>query len=583
MTRIFSTGEPRKFLERESELLSKLQKFLAELGWGEHAQKVEGLVHGLGEPFLFVVVGEYNAGKSRFINAILGERLLAEGVIPTTDAITVVYFDEGERPAGVRDGVRLVPSQHEYLRDINIVDTPGTNSIIRKHRDTTESYIHRAELVLFVISAVQPFSESERAFLEFIRGRWDRKVVFIVNKTDLIEPGHLPVILDFVEKNTYNLLHFEPLIFTLSAKDALAGKLNADQALLESSGLPKIEDYIFKTLSSDEKILLKLRSPLKSAEHICDELVEALVKQIAALRLEEEKLERLFIQLRDRQAEVKDYFGKYRAEIDRVFFELKGRVHRFIQERLTSIELARTRIMGKNLDDEFRREILQGGSTPLAGLPAIIEEAIDYVTRNNRKQWDFSLTYLRDTLGESRSYVSAWEADFDERRRQMLDSTRQAAEQFQKFDVDAEAQHIRTAAQEGLQRFIVLEGVAVAGGIGLVAILNTMLLDFTGLLFATAIGVMGFYVLPRKRAQAVAEFDRRLDELSSGLRETLTRQLEKAVDHVTEEIEQNVKPLQGLSRQERRQAEERREHVAALIVEVRAMEDDVQRRFGAEA
>src|SRR5690606_10389899 len=143
-------------------------------------------VEGLTAPFLFVVVGEYNAGKSAFINSVLGERLLAEGVIPTTDAITVVYNDENERPRA-SESVRLVPSQHEYLRDINLVDTPGTNSILRKHRDITESYIHRAELVLFVISAVQPFSESERAFLEFIRGRWDRKVVFIINKIDLID------------------------------------------------------------------------------------------------------------------------------------------------------------------------------------------------------------------------------------------------------------------------------------------------------------------------------------------------------------------------------------------------------------
>jgi small GTP-binding protein len=582
MTRIFSEGRPREFLDREAGLLEEFRTFLTELGWGEHAEKVSGLIKGLGEPFTFVVVGEYNAGKSCLINAILGERLLAEGVIPTTERITVVHH-EAETRDPTRDGVRTVPAPHEFLRDVNIIDTPGTNSIIREHRDTTEGYIHRAELVFFVISAVQPFSESERVFLEFIRGRWDRKVVFIVNKCDLVEPEGLVVIRQYVEKNVYSLLHFEPLLFLVSAKEALAAKLDGPDAVrLHKSGLPALEEYLFKTLSSDEKILLKLRSPLKAAEHIADEVRDSLQDQIAGLRQEEEKLERLFVQIRERQAEVKEYFGKYRAEIDRIFAELRSRVHRFVQKHLTSVELVRLRILGKSLDDEFKREVLSAAQGPLGGLPAVIEESIDYVTRNNRKQWDFCLGYVRETLGESRHLGGAWETDFEARRREILETTRQAAENFQRFDVDAEAQHIRDAASAGVQQLLIFEGAAVASGIGLVALLHGALLDLTGLTFAAALGVYGLYVLPRKRAQAIEQFDQRLAGLAEGFKQTLTRQLEKAVDHVSDEIEQNIRPLQGLCRQERRQAEERRERAGGLLGQVGRLEADLDREFGAE-
>jgi small GTP-binding protein len=583
MTRIFSEGPPRAFLDRESSLLGEFRAFLGDLGWSDQAENVAALIHGLGQPFTFVVVGEYNAGKSCFINAILGARLLAEGVIPTTECITVVVH-EGEERTPARDGVKVVSAPHEFLRDINIIDTPGTNSIIREHRETTESYIHRAELVFFVISAVQPFSESERVFLEFIRGRWDRKVVFVLNKCDLVDSDGLAVVRQYVEKNVYALLHFEPLLFLVSAKEGLLAKLDgADADRLQRSGLPAVEEYLFKTLSSDEKILLKLRGPLKAAERLGEEVREALKTQIDRLRQEEEKLERLFVQLHERQSELKDYFAKYRAEIDRTFAELCTKVHRFVQKHLTSVELVRLRVLGRSLDDEFKREVLSGPSGPLAGLPAIIDESIDYVTRNNRKQWDFCLGYVRETLGAARALGTSWEADFEAKRNQALEATRQAAERFQRFDVDAEAQHIREAASAGVQQLLIFEGVAVASGIGLVALLHGALLDFTGLSFAAAIGVYGLYVLPRKRQKAIEEFDRRLLTLAEGFKEALTRQLEKSIDHVTEEIEQNVRPLQGLCRQERRQDEERRERAGALLAELGRLETDLGRELGAES
>jgi predicted GTPase len=76
----------------------------------------------------------------------------------------------------------------EWLRDINIVDTPGTNAVIRKHEQITSEFVPRADLILFVTSADRPFTESERQFIERIRD-WGKKVVFVVNKIDIHEPG----------------------------------------------------------------------------------------------------------------------------------------------------------------------------------------------------------------------------------------------------------------------------------------------------------------------------------------------------------------------------------------------------------
>ena len=80
----------------------------------------------------------------------------------------------------------VVTAPVELLRDLNIVDTPGTNAIHREHERLTREFVPRADLVLFVTSADRPFTESERAFLESIRD-WGKKIVVVVNKADIFE------------------------------------------------------------------------------------------------------------------------------------------------------------------------------------------------------------------------------------------------------------------------------------------------------------------------------------------------------------------------------------------------------------
>ncbi|KAL4336969.1 hypothetical protein AHAS_Ahas12G0063300 [Arachis hypogaea] len=64
-------------------------------------------VSQIDEPFLLVIVGEFNSGKSTVINALLGERYLKEGVVPTTN--------EKEDLAAVND---IVNSVNDFAMDI---------------------------------------------------------------------------------------------------------------------------------------------------------------------------------------------------------------------------------------------------------------------------------------------------------------------------------------------------------------------------------------------------------------------------------------------------------------------------------
>jgi small GTP-binding protein len=181
------THEQDQVLRRERSLLDTLRVHLARLDAPE--EDLELLKRGLSqleELFLLVVVGEFNAGKSAFLNALLGSRLLTEGVTPTTSHIHLIRYGEklSQEPSG--DDYLAIYAPVEWLREINVVDTPGTNAVIQRHQQITEHFIPRSDLILFVTSADRPFSESERQFLERIR-QWGKKVVVVINKIDLIE------------------------------------------------------------------------------------------------------------------------------------------------------------------------------------------------------------------------------------------------------------------------------------------------------------------------------------------------------------------------------------------------------------
>ena len=96
------------------------------------------------------------------------------------------------------DGIEETTAPAEALRALAIVDTPGTNAVLREHEALTRDFLPRADLVLFVTSADRPYTESERAFLEAIR-EWGKKVVLVLNKADLLEtPEDVAKVVAFV-------------------------------------------------------------------------------------------------------------------------------------------------------------------------------------------------------------------------------------------------------------------------------------------------------------------------------------------------------------------------------------------------
>src|SRR5581483_92576 len=111
---------------------------------------------------------------------------------------------------------RRVPS--EALRDLAVVDTPGTNAILREHEALTREFVPRADLVLFATSADRPFTETERALIAAIR-EWGKKIVVVVNKIDLMEtPAAAEQVRTFVRDGLRAELDADPPLFLTSVR-----------------------------------------------------------------------------------------------------------------------------------------------------------------------------------------------------------------------------------------------------------------------------------------------------------------------------------------------------------------------------
>src|SRR5687768_2980465 len=194
-------------------------------------ERLATLLLEMDELFLLVVVGEYNTGKSTFINALLGDEVFEMGDLPTTRAISILRYGPAGPPESSGEHVRVFRYPLDFLREVEIVDTPGTNSIDRMEEEITRGFVPRADLILFVTSLLQPLTASELDFLGHIRD-WGKKVIFVVNGADRRNSEEqLGRVRDYLRREVENRLGTQaPTIYMVSSLEALRAKKAARAA-----------------------------------------------------------------------------------------------------------------------------------------------------------------------------------------------------------------------------------------------------------------------------------------------------------------------------------------------------------------
>jgi len=267
--------------------LLALAAALREMGGDvESAAIIDNLIASLKEPFVFVVVGEVNVGKSSFLNALFGQDFSTTGILPTTDKILFFKHGDSHQIVPVTATLDEVHAPVEFLRDFHIVDTPGTNSIENEHQQITERFVPIADLVIFVFSAMNPWGASAWQFLEKVHRDWMRHVVFVLQQCDLRSPEEINVITDYMGQLTRQRFGREFPLFPVSAKKAfLARNSGIDHdRLLQDSGFAALQGHVSDLVRRNASRQQKLASTMRLARQILDQLNGRVADDMRLLR-----------------------------------------------------------------------------------------------------------------------------------------------------------------------------------------------------------------------------------------------------------------------------------------------------------
>ncbi len=535
----------------ERHWLTNLQIALAQFSAApEDRAALERSIRQLDELFLLVVVGEFNAGKSAFINALFGQPLLEEGVTPTTSRIQLLKHGNQFERVAIEGGVDTYTAPVSWLDEINIVDTPGTNAIHREHEALTQEFVPRSDLVLFVTSVDRPFTESERAFLEHIRD-WGKKIVIVLNKIDILgTPEDSARIEDFIIENARVLLGFAPEVFPVSSRLALRAKQTNDAALLAASRIEALEQYIVTTLDEKERIRLKLRNPIGVALHLIDKYAEIVQERLALLEDD-------FTVIADVERETAMYredlhqqFHYRLADVDNALYEFENRGMTYFDENIRLLRIFDL-VNKPKLQEEFARQVV-------ADVPQVIEqrvnEIIDWVVGSNVRQWQAVQEHVVSRRNKYAEHlVGQTGGSFTYDRAHLLDTVGRVAQQVLE-NYDRMEESTRIAAE--VQRAVAGTALVEVGALGLGAIITTLATtsaaDLTGILAAGMVAVLGLLVIPFKKRAVKTELHEKIAAVREQLMHSLNTQFTRELAHALREIEAAIAPYTRFIRAERK-------------------------------
>jgi len=365
------------------------------------------------ERFHLVVLGEFNHGKSTFVNALLGQDVLPTGITPTTASINhVVYADTprahvrllsgGETqidPSQLKDWVTVAGGHagdvafvelgfpSDMLKNnVVLVDTPGVNDLNEQRAEVTYGYVPRADAVVFLLDAGQALKDSEREFLRsrVLESARDR-LIFVLGKMDMLSPDERSAVVDYVKKGLAQITP-DPIVFPLSARDWAKSKD-------PSSGMPELMQYFERFLARDRAQVI-LDNAATDAARTASYLENNLGVRMVAYDLDIGELEKRVGAVREQldasKRKLDDLHVRIEADADsiknQVELDLEGFAKSFVQAlpmQIDSVDADDVKTyLPAFIEDKFKEWAEIEGAKLAAMLEHLAEEVITITNEN---------------------------------------------------------------------------------------------------------------------------------------------------------------------------------------------------------
>jgi GTPase SAR1 family protein len=524
---------------------------------------IQGLLMDIREPLLFVVVGEVKAGKSSLLNALFGQEFAKVDVLPATDRVYIFKYDREARSVDVSSRLTERYQPINFLRNFNVVDTPGTNTMVVEHQTITETFVPRADLVLFVFSVVNPWTQSAWELLHFIQKKWLKNVVFVLQQADLREPGEIAIIRRHLQDTAKQKLGFAPPIFAVSARKALLARTTGldKERLWEDSGFGALEEQINLTVTSAGARMLKLQSTCRSARIMLDEVGEEIRGSFEMIKHDEEKLARLHSILDIRKEQTLRQVNGFLRGVEQACRESAKQGMKLLEKKLSFWRTWKLVFSKGQWQQDFQIEV----ETKLRdSVLAKMENAVQLLEADLRGLWP----QLQDIIeaqfaGDVRNRVMKTVPDFARQRRELLQSIQLTL--VERASSKGSEEQLAQMLHETASWLRLPAGVAAAGGIValIAAMTSAAVADVTGVVAASAM-VVGTVVVFGRRKKILDAYRKQLEEKRSELMRAIEEKLLHAIDLFYREIVIAFQPLETFCVAQRRNYEPLLERIEQL-------------------
>lgn len=547
------TNDQLLFLQHEKKTLNESLRTLTDLKLpSELTDTLQQAILQLDEFFLLVAVGEFNAGKSALINALLGAKVLKEGVTPTTARVTLVRYGETEAEQVVNDGFAIYTHPLPLLQHLNIVDSPGTNAIIREHELLTNEYVPRSDLVLFITSADRPMTESERQFLQKIIA-WGKKVTLVVNKMDILETDRsIEEVRTFVLNAAREILGEEPVLFLVSARLAQKAAQTTDPAvkshLWTVSGFAALEKFITITLDDKKRMELKLRNPLGVLSRVNDQALANNLVQKNDLEADNLLVKSIDGAINNYEKELQAEISPRLSEVESVLqrFELRGQEFFDNTFKLTNITtLAKPDRVQAKFEQEVSLDIAQD-------IDDKVHSLIDWLVDKDMHTWyQVAGMIERRQATSPKELPSGGENPQTSKRAELVQSVGETIKSIvSSYDHKKQADELNGLVKDTIAQTALFEVGALGIGALVATIITSRALDVTGIVAASTLAILGFFVIPYRRNQAKEQFKVKMAELRQSLMQTLKTTIGIEFSSAVKRLRAHVSPYTEYVRSE---------------------------------
>lgn len=492
-----------RFLE---EKIEKLKSICQEVGLSSKVRELNKLSERLKSPFLIAVFGEVNAGKSSFLNALLGiPDLCRTDVDICTDRITVVKYCENPQRKEIDSLTEEVCIDNPLLKGFTVVDTPGINSVIEHHTYITEQFLPKSDVILVVLPAHNPHTKPVWDWISKIAKDFGKKVVFILQQKDLIPEKDVPRIVNKVKTYAQERGIEDPKVFAVSALKELEGEK-------EKSGFKELREFLAENYTGQKQVkvkLLNLKGELLKFAQKCLNEIEKLQKEGQTLK---EKLEEVLNLLDRKLQEANRYKIALFETVDMWVNTLADKIAEKI-EGLSVLDLA------------FRKERVRDF---LKSLEVEIEESLERFTKYTLvpKLELFEEGVLKPAVEEAAKRLREFERYYKKLGKKALPLKGQD-KVLKAFN--SSIGHFEVGG--GQEAVAVMGGSLLAGSL-LMLLGGSFVVDLTGGVIASLGVLLGVGWILRKRSQLLKELKK---ILKAQVGEKLKKELNRMVENRLEE------------------------------------------------